>query len=69
MEGFKKERKVQDFYRRIFKSNDLNDNLQDLAEFLKEFTMATSVYIGKLVGPKRQINDDDDEKAHIDEEA
>lgn len=31
--------------------------------------MATAVYIGKLVSPKRPISDEDDEFAHIDEEA
>ena len=50
-------------------SNDLTDELQDLANYLKEFTHATSVYVGKLVSPKRPISDEDDDKAHIDEEA
>jgi len=35
---------------------------------LKEFTAATGVYIGKLVQPLKEINEDDDDKAHIDEE-
>ena len=47
----------------------MTDQLQDLAAYLKEFTHATSVYVGKLVAPKKQITDEDDDKAHIDEEA
>lgn len=50
-------------------STDLNDQLQDLADFLKEFTKATAVYIGKLASPKRLIRDDDDENAHRDIES
>ena len=47
----------------------MNDQLQDLADFLKEFSKATAVYIGKLVSPKRPIKDDDDENAHRDDES
>lgn len=36
---------------------------------MKEFTQATAVYVGKLVSPKKPITDEDDDKAHIDEEA
>jgi len=50
------------------KSEDLSDNLDELAVFLKEFTGATGVYIGKLVKPRKDISDEDDDKAHIDEE-
>lgn len=57
------------FYEKIGFSTDLTDQLQDLADFLKEFTDSTAVYIGKLVSPKRPIKDDDDDRAHIDEEA
>ena len=35
---------------------------------MKEHTGATGVYIGKLVKPRKDIGDDDDDKAHIDEE-
>ena len=49
-------------------SDDLNDNLDQLAEFLKEFTDATGVYIGKLVPPMMDITDEADENAHINEE-
>jgi hypothetical protein len=40
-----------------------------LADFLKDFTKATAVYIGNLVAPKRPIRDEDDEFAHRDEES
>jgi hypothetical protein len=50
-------------------SSDLNDQLQDLADFLKYFTKSTAVYIGKLVSPKKPIKEHDDEYAHIDSEA
>jgi hypothetical protein len=40
-----------------------------MTEFLKEMTKSTAVYIGKLETPKRPIEEDDDDKAHIDEEA
>ena len=45
----------------------LEDNFQDLADYLKEFTGSTAVYVGQLVRPKRKIKDDDDEQAHEDE--
>ena len=50
-------------------SEDLGDQLQDLADFLKEFTGATAIYIGKLVSPKKEIGEEDDDRAHLDEEA
>jgi len=43
--------------------------MQDLADFLKDFTKSTACYIGKLVAPKKPIKEDDDERAHIDPEA
>ena len=52
----------------IDKSDDLTDNLDELADFLKDFTGATGVYVGKLIKPLKDIKDDDDDKAHIDEE-
>lgn len=42
--------------------------MDDLAVFLKEFTGATGVYVGKLEKPKKAINEDDDDKAHADRE-
>lgn len=47
----------------------MTDQLQELADFLKDFTKSTAVYIGKLVLPKKKIQDNDDDRAHIDEEA
>lgn len=47
----------------------MTDQLQDLANYLKEFTHATSVYVGKLVAPKKPISEEDDDRAHIDDEA
>lgn len=61
--------KIKMFYEKISFSNDLTDQLQDLADFLKEFTNSTAVYIGKLVSPKKPISDDDDDEAHIDNES
>jgi len=42
--------------------------LSDLADYLQKFTNATGVYIGKLVHPVKTISEDDDDKAHLDEE-
>jgi hypothetical protein len=61
--------KFNKFQEKINFSNDLNDQLQDLANHLQEFTHSTAVYIGKLVSPKRPINEDDDENAHKDDDA
>lgn len=47
----------------------MNENLQELADFLEEQTGATGVYIGKLVYPKKPIEDDAADNAHFDEEA
>lgn len=46
----------------------MTDHLDELANFLKEFTNATGVYIGKLIRPLKQIKDEDDDRAHIDDE-
>lgn len=61
--------KVKMFYEKINFSADLNDQLQDLVDFLKMKTNATAVYVGKLVSPKRPITDDDDENAHVDNDS
>ena len=39
--------KIRQFYDKIGFSTDLADQLQELADFLKEFTKSTAVYIGK----------------------
>ena len=56
--------KMRTFYDKIGFSNDLTDQLQDLADFLKEFTHSTAVYIGQLVSPKKPIHEDEDDQAH-----
>lgn len=63
------EKKISLFYEKINFSTDLNDQLQELANYLKEKSNATAVYIGKLVSPKRKIKEDDDENSHKDEDA
>ena len=47
----------------------MNENLQDLVDFLEEHTKATGVYIAKLVNQKKKIEEDALDNAHIDEEA
>jgi len=61
--------KVQEFYDLINESEDLNDNLQDLCNYLQEKTSATGVYIGHLTKPFKKIGEDAKEKDHIDEQA
>ena len=63
-----KQNKVAKFYEVLEKSEDLSDNLDELANFLQEFTGATGVYIGKLEKPRKEIGEDDDDKAHLDRE-
>lgn len=50
-------------------SSDLNDQLQLLVDHLQQATGATSVYIGKLVSPKKPIQEADDDEAHVDNES
>lgn len=38
-------------------------------DFLKGFTNATAVYVGKLEAPKKAIKEDDDDRAHFDADA
>ena len=61
--------KIDAFKKKIEASEDLNDNLQDLADHLKEFTHATSCYIGKIAKPIKGVSkgmaEDEDEDAHI----
>jgi len=65
----KREQKIKQFYNFISESDDLNDNLNQLCNYLKYFTGATGVYIGKLGQPVKEIQEDDDDKAHLDEES
>jgi hypothetical protein len=62
-------KKKEDFFTKLEESHDLHDNLEELANFLAENTGATGVYIGKLVAPLKQIEDDAGEHDHLDEEA
>lgn len=48
-------------------SKDLTDNLQDLVNHLKFVSESTAVYVGKVVNPIKEIKDDDDDSAHIDQ--
>ena len=69
-EKMTRDERIKYFYEStIGESKDLNDQLQDLADFLKEFTKSTACYVGKLVAPKKSIKEDDDERAHIDPDA
>ena len=45
------------------------DNLPALANFLKDYTSSTGVYIGRLQFPEKTIRVDDDDKAHLDYDA
>ena len=65
----KKQEKIEKFYKNLEESSDLSDNLQELTDFLHEFTGATGVYVGKLEHPRLEIEDKDNDKAHIDREA
>jgi hypothetical protein len=48
-EAAKHQQREDKFFNTIKSSMDLNENLQQLAEFIQETTKATGVYIGKLV--------------------
>lgn len=43
----------------------MSDNLQELTNYLHEFTGATGVYIGKLLPPTVAVDDTADDRAHI----
>lgn len=57
------------FFDKIEKSCDLNDNLQDLCDYIHEITKSTGVYIGKLEFQKKQIAEDAGENDDLDEAA
>lgn len=64
------EEKVKDdFWDKVQKSKDLHDNLDDLTNFIQKHTGATGVYIGKLVYPMKEIEEDAGELDHEDQEA
>ena len=69
-EKSEKEAKIKTFYEKTMGgSSDLNDQLQELADLLKQYTTSTAVYIGKLVNPKKSIKETDDDRAHLDSDA
>lgn len=43
--------------------------MQELVDFIKDQTESTGVYVGKLVYPSKEIDEEADDKAHLDEEA
>ena len=57
------------YRQRIAASDDLNDQLPVLTTHLHDFTGSTGVYVGHLERPKQSIDEDADDRAHIDEEA
>ncbi len=69
MKEQKKQERIEKFYKTLEESADLSDNLQELTQFLHEFTGATGVYVGKLEHPRLKIEDKDNDRAHIDREA
>jgi len=64
-----RQNKIDKFTGAVEKQHDLSDMLQSLATYLKEFTSATAVYIGKLETPKKEVDDADNDKAHENEES
>ena len=64
-----RQNKIDKFTSAVEKQHDLTDMLQSLATYLKEFSNSTAVYIGKLEIPKKQVDDADDDVAHLNEDA
>lgn len=60
---------MKEIFQKMQESEDLNDRLQDLTDFIAKQTNATGVYIAKLVCPRKPIEDESDDKAHLDEES
>ena len=72
VEEQKKQEKVDEneaFWNKLQESEDLNDNLTELANYVHKNVSGTGVYIGKLEPAMRKIEDDDNDAAHIDPEA
>ena len=57
-------RERETFVKKLEKSTDLEDNLQELVDFVQRETKAEGVYVGKLVYPSKEIEDDADDTAH-----
>lgn len=56
--------RIDDFRDKVANHEDLSDMLQEFTHYLKEFTGATGVYIGKLIKPNKPIKENDNDKAH-----
>ena len=73
MKNAKKQKLLDDkeaeFYKHVDDSDDHEDILQNLVNYLQEYTHSTSVYIAKLVPHKFEIEEDDDETAHVDDKS
>ena len=59
------QKKEEAFFSKIDNSVDLEDNLQDMVNYLQEYTNSTSVFVAKLVPQINEIEEDDDDSAHI----
>jgi len=57
------------FWKEVETSPDPSKNLPSLANYIEKNLKVTGVYIGKLEPKMKEIKDDDDDTAHIDEEA
>ena len=64
-----KHERIIAFKDQVAESKDLEDELQNLINYLKDNTESTAVYIGKVVKPKKPISDEDNDTAHKDEGA
>ena len=69
MEEEKLQAENQSFWGKLADSDDLNDNLTELCNYLHKNMGATGVYISKLEPKMKPIADDAGENDHIDEEA
>lgn len=63
------ENNKKDFFDDLEKSDDLNDKLQHLCNFLQEHTKATGTYIGYLQFPELPIEDDAGDMDHLNQDA
>lgn len=57
------------FWAKLNESDDLNDNLTELTNYIHRNINATGVYIGQLEPPMKEIGDDAGDADHIDAEA
>jgi hypothetical protein len=62
------DRRIEEFKIQVSIADDLQDNLNDLSNYLAEFTGASACYIGKVTKPIKKIQpdqEDQDEDAHF----